>query len=174
MLWPFPILFAAVALASLPWRAIGPAIAAFVIGMNLLVVNQYVSQFERFGAWDTFTDAIYPLASSLEGSRDTVYVTDWGIYDSVYLLRHGHLKMRLVSGALTADSPNETEQKEIRDMLADRSALLVAHVREREIFPNIGKHLDALAAGSGLRKQMVTQVADSNGRPIFEVFRLVP
>jgi hypothetical protein len=136
-------------------------------------VNQYISQFERFGAWDTFTDAIYPLADSLESSRDTIYVTDWGIFDSLHLLRQGRLKMRIVSGALTADAPSETEQKEIREMLADPSALLVAHVREREVFPNIGKHVDEYARAAGLRKQIVREVGDSNGRPVFEVFRLV-
>ena len=172
LLWPFPILFAAAALTSLPWKPIGVAVTGAVVVMNLLVVNQYISQFERFGAWDSFTDAIYPLAGSLEGSSDTIYVTDWGIFDSLHLLRQGHLKLRIVSGSLTSDAPSADEQKEIREMLADPSALLVSHVREREVFPNIGKHLEAYASDAGLKMQKVNQVADSNGRPIFEIFRL--
>jgi len=43
LLWPFPVLFASVALASLPWRPLAWAAATIMIAMNLLVVNQYVA-----------------------------------------------------------------------------------------------------------------------------------
>jgi 4-amino-4-deoxy-L-arabinose transferase-like glycosyltransferase len=173
LLWPFPILFAAIALDSLPWRRIALAAGAGLVAMNLLVVNQYISQFERFGAWGSFTDAIYPLADSLHGFEGTVWVTDWGIYDSVHLLREGRLKMRIIGGPLSAPAPDQAGRSEIHEMLFDPSALLVAHVPEREVFPNVGRHLDEHVRSTGLRKEVVRQIADSNGRPVFEVFRLV-
>jgi 4-amino-4-deoxy-L-arabinose transferase-like glycosyltransferase len=174
LLWPFPVLLAAIAMTAVPWRGIGTGIAVMAIAMNLLVVSQCIFQFERYGAWNTFTDAIYPLADSLEGSSDTIYVTDWGIFESLQLLHDGRLKLRIVSSALAAESPSEIEKGEIREMLSDPSALLVAHVREREAFLNVGRHLDEYVLAAGLRKQTVRGVSDSNGRPIFEVFRVVP
>jgi hypothetical protein len=174
LLWPFPILFAAIVLSSRPWRPVGLAIGGGMVLMNLLVVNQYLYQFERFGAWDSFTDAIYPLAESLDGSKETIWVGDWGIFDSLALLNEGRLNLRIVSGELSADVPNEFEQKQLQEMLADRNALVVTHVSEREVFPNVGKHLDQLTEAAGLRKELVRAVTDSNGRPIFEVIRLAP
>ena len=58
LLWPFPILFAAIALASLPWRPLAWTAACVMIAMNLLVLNQYVYQFERDGAGDVFTRCV--------------------------------------------------------------------------------------------------------------------
>ena len=96
LLWPFPILFAAVALASLPWRPLAWAAAAVMIAMNLLVLNQYVMQFERDGAGDVFTDALYPLSASLDSYADrTLYVIDWGLYENLNLLHQGRLDFRI-------------------------------------------------------------------------------
>ena len=98
LLWPFPILFVSVALASLPWRPIAWAAAAVMIAMNLLVLNQYVYQFERDGAGDVFTDALYPLSATLDSYADrTLYVVDWGIYENLNLLHEGRLNFRIAS-----------------------------------------------------------------------------
>ena len=70
LLWPFPILFAAIALASLPWRTLAWTAASVMIAMNLLVINQYVAQFEQDGAGDVFSDAFYPLSASLDAYAD--------------------------------------------------------------------------------------------------------
>ena len=66
LLWPFPVLFAAVALASLPWRPVAWTAAAVMIAMNLLVLNQYVYQFERDGTGDVWTMTVQEY---LESSR---------------------------------------------------------------------------------------------------------
>jgi hypothetical protein len=58
-------------------------------------------------------------------------------------------------------------------MLDNPAALVVTHVPEREVFPNVGKHLEELTKAAGIRKELVRAIGDSNGRPIFEVFRLV-
>src|SRR5580658_8179351 len=80
LLWPFPQLFVAVAISSIRWRWLAASICLLLAGMNLLVVNQYILQFERNGAEGPFTDAIYPLSASLSDiPGQTVYVLDWGI-----------------------------------------------------------------------------------------------
>ena len=60
LLWPFPVLFVASALAALPWRRLAVGTVAVMVGMNLLVLTQYIAQYERNGPDERFTDAIFP------------------------------------------------------------------------------------------------------------------
>jgi hypothetical protein len=172
LLWPFPILFA---LASLPWRPLAWAAATVMIAMNLLVVNQYVAQFERNGAGDVFTDALYPLSAGLDSYTDrTLYVVDWGIYENLNLLHQGRLSFRISLGPLSTDSPNPEQLAEIRDMLRDPLGLILNHVREHEVFPDRAVRLDRAARSLGYRREVVSTIPDSNGRPMFEILRFVP
>ncbi len=95
LLWPFPQLFVAIAIASLPWRWAAISICLVLLVLNLLVINQYVAQFERNGAEGPFSDAIYPLSNSVaEIPGQTVYLLDWGIQNPLEVLHDGRLKMR--------------------------------------------------------------------------------
>jgi hypothetical protein len=143
--------------------------------MNLLVVNQYVAQFERNGAGEIFSDALYPLSASLDPYADrTLYVIDWGLYENLNLLHQGRLGFRIVIGPLTTDSPSPQQLGEIREMLRDSRGLILDHVREHEIFPNVGARLDRAARAIGYRREVVRSIPDSNGRPMFEIVRFVP
>ena len=174
LLWPFPILFVAVALASLPWRPLAWIIGIGMIGMNLLVLNQYVAQFERNGAGDVFTDAIYPLSNTLDAYTDrTVYLIDWGLYDNLNLLHQGRLDLRIATGPLATESPSPEQLSEIREMLQNPDALILDHVREHEVFQNPGVRLERAARSLGYRKEVVQTIPDSNGRPMFEIVRFV-
>jgi hypothetical protein len=175
LLWPFPILFVSVALASLPWRSMAWAIAIGMVGMNLLVVNQYVAQFERNGAGDVFTDALYPLSSGLDAYNDrTLYLIDWGLYDNLNLLHRGRLDLRIATGPLSTDSPGPEQLGEIGRMLQNPRALMLGHVREHEVFQDPGGRLERAARSLGYRKEVVRTIPDSNGRPMFEIVRFVP
>jgi hypothetical protein len=172
LLWPFPLLFAAIALASLPWRPLAWIAAAIMIAMNLLVLNQYVYQFERNGPGNFFTDAMNPLSMSLDPySERHLYIIDWGIYENLNLLHEGRLDFRILQDPLLTDSPSTKEMDQIRDMLLDPRALILDHVREREVFPNVGARLDQAARALGFRRAVVQTIPDSNGRPRFEILR---
>jgi 4-amino-4-deoxy-L-arabinose transferase-like glycosyltransferase len=172
LLWPFPILFVAVALASLPWRPVAWGAAAIMIAMNLLVWNQYAYQFCRNGAGDVFTDALNPLSASLDEYPGRIfYLVDWGLYDNLNLLHEGRLDLRIATGPLNTDSPSPEQLAEIREMLDNLSALIVDHVPEHEVFPNVGTRLDRAAESLGYLKQVVRTVPDSNSRPMFEILR---
>jgi len=175
LLWPFPILFAAVALASLPWRPLAWTAGAVMIAMNLLVVNQYVAQFERNGPSAVFTDALYPLSASLSAYSDrNLYIIDWGLDENLNLLHQGRLNSSLFLGPLSTDSPSPEQLDQIREMLRDPGGLILDHVREREVFPSVGARLDRAARALGYRPEIVSTVPDSNGRPMFEIVRFVP
>jgi hypothetical protein len=172
LLWPFPQLFAAVAIAAIPWRWLAGLAAAGLLAMNLLVINQYIFQLERDGAAGNFTDALFPLSKSLEARRnDRIWVIDWGIYYSMDLAAQGQLHLGYAADQLRTDTPSLVEQSQLAAMLADPQSIFVGHVREREAFQGVDERLDRFADAGGYRKQILQTVADSNGRPVFEILR---
>jgi hypothetical protein len=172
LLWPFPILFAAIALASLPWRPIAWTAAIVMVAMNLLVLNQYLYQLERNGAGDVWSDALNPFSASLDTYGDrTLYVIDWGIFENLNLLHQGRLDFQILQGPLMTESPSPKDLQQIKSMLSDPSALVLDHVPEKEVFPEVGARLDRAAESFGYRRVVVRTIADSNGRPMFEILR---
>jgi hypothetical protein len=168
LLWPFPILFAATALAELPWRSVTIVVGIGIVAMNLLVLNQYMSQFERNGPAGSFTDAIFPLSASLsETPGMTPYLLDWGIAEPVTFLHQGRLKFS------PTDYSSDPDATEIQRMLTDPQAEFITHVAGQEVFPRRGHALLVQAEASGYRKESLGTIPDSNGRPVFERFRLV-
>jgi 4-amino-4-deoxy-L-arabinose transferase-like glycosyltransferase len=171
LLWPFPTLFVVIAMARLPrWALIGATVV--LVGLNLSVDNQYFYQFLRNGTARSFTDAIFPLSRELDPTK-TIYVTDWGIYDSLNLLHRGALHVNVATD-LTLDAPDAEQKKILLRQIHDSNGLFVGHVAAEEFFPHTAEHLTALAAAEGLRREVVRTVPDSNGRPMFEIARLVP
>jgi len=169
LLWPFPVFFAAVVLGRMPWFVVLLA-GVGMVGSNLLVVNQYLTQLHRNGAYQTFTDAIFPLSEALE-EGPTIYITDWGMFDSLNLLHQGRLNLRMASGPLMTESPSPDEVADIQRMLQDPNGMFVGHVRGMEVYPNVGKHLDAFV-GFHLERKVIRTISDSNGRPVFEISRV--
>lgn len=162
LLWPFPMLFVAAALSALPWRWLTVLIGSCLVIMNLLVVNQYLVDFERNGAAGNFTDALFPLSKALPDGPP-VYVLDWGIGNSVQLSHRGRLNLRYGAEPL--------DQAQLNYMLSDPGAIFVDHVPERQIYRDIPEHLNQLATGQGYSKKMLETISDSNGRPVFLVFQ---
>jgi branched-subunit amino acid transport protein AzlD len=162
LLWPFPMLFAAATLAALPWRWLAILIGSGLVIMNLLVVNQYLVDFERNGAAGNFTDALFPLSKALPDGPP-VYVLDWGIGNSVQLSHRGRLNLRYGAEPLNQDQLNY--------MLRDPGAIFVDHVPERQIYREVPEHLHQFATGEGYRREVLQTIADSNGRPVFQVFQ---
>ena len=172
LLWPMPHLLAGIAIAAFRPRWLLPLLGTVLIAANLLVINQYTIQFERNGADANFTDALYNLSNSLsDTSGDVLYVVDWGMFDNLSFLHHARLDMRGADGPLHTASPDADQRKEIATMLADPHGLFLSHVPEREMWHGIGEHLVNDARAAGYEKQLVKTIADSNGRPVFELFR---
>jgi hypothetical protein len=172
LLWPFPILFAVSVLASIPWRWLAVPAAAAMVLMNLLVVNQYVLQFERAGAAGDYTDALFALNRELPENQ-TIYVIDWGMNATLQLTHRGRLRLRSAQGALMGDALNPEQQAQLAAMLSDTSAIWLGHAPGREDFPGVDAHLERFASMAGYRRELIRTVADSNGRPVFEIFRFL-
>ncbi len=175
LLWPFPVLFAAIALSRLAELGAGKwlasAIAFGLIAMNLVVLNQYVVQFERDGPAETFTDAIYPLSDNLSAyATRPIYIVDWGVLNVLEFLHQGHLNLLAANEPLMTDAPPEAQVKMLHAMLANPSGVFVSHITPEEMFPLVNERLDRFAAASGYKKELLATIPDSNGRPRFEIF----
>jgi hypothetical protein len=80
----------------------------------------------------------------------------------------------MATGPVNTDSPSPEQLGEIREMLQDPGGLILDHVREHEVFPNVGARLDRAAQSLGYVKEVVRTIPDSNGRPMFEIVRFDP
>ena len=176
LLWPFPQLVIAVgwADASRRWDSSGGVSMAllflFLCVPNLLVTNQYLTQFIRYGPTVTWTDAIYPLSDFLvsdspPGSSPDVFVMDWDLYHPLLLLDQGRIKLQVGYDA------EAREQRSIEAMLTSPSALFVTHTQPNQFFPAPNRNLENEAAARGYRKEVLRTVADRHGQAIFEVYR---
>jgi 4-amino-4-deoxy-L-arabinose transferase-like glycosyltransferase len=195
LLWPFPHLFLGVTLASITAKHTGAAkhagsvkpigkrvamvAAAVLVGMNLLVLAKYIADYERNGAGNVYTDAFFKLSDALKDPPDhkddhRVWIMDWGILNSLALTHQGRLALRVGDAPFFTDHPSPDERKMIAYILQDREALFVGHVAEREIMKGVAKRLEEAFRGAGLHKEVLQTISDSNGRAVFEIYRLTP
>jgi hypothetical protein len=173
LLWPFPQLFVATVLAALPWRKLAEIVACLLVVINLLVIVQLVADFERNGARGNFTDASLALSSEFSDSNKPVVVLDWGILNGLAFLHQGHLQLRSGGGPFQTDSPTSDERASMDWLLSDPQSIFVTHVAGRETWPDVRPRLNRVVAERGIRKEMIKIIPDSNGRPVFELFRLL-
>jgi len=169
LLWPLPQLFLAVALAEAsrfarrpgPWLI--SALTLYLVFQNLLVVNQYFYAMVRNGAAGSWTDAIYPLSDAvMEIPAGRIVVTDWGIRNPLELMHRGALTL------IEADGSNKAA------IFANRESLWISHTDGNEQYLGVNARLAATLTSAGYQKQSVTTISDRNGRPIFELFRVIP
>jgi hypothetical protein len=59
-------------------------------------------------------------------------------------------------------------------MLSDTNAIFVGHVTSREVESGVNERLDRAAQAAGLRREVIRTISDSNGHPVFEIFRMHP
>ncbi len=191
LLWPFPHMFIAAVFAGLMtrqtsgsgrklWSAIASAcLRRGRVVFNLLVVNQYLLQFERDGAAGNFTDALNTLSDALpdpprEAAAPALYVVDWGMHNSLALLHQGRLPLRDGTEPFNTDHPRPFEQRAIGSMFSDSDALFIGHTEPRMVFPGQCQAAEPEPLWRPVcgRCWILRIIPDSNGHPVFEIFRL--
>jgi len=170
LLWPFPQFFVALVLASIPWRKAGWAIGFTLVALNLLVVNEYVREFDQNGANGNFSDALFPLSDAIPENGHPVYVVDWGMANTIALFHQGRITVRPVDSLFMTDAVTENQRAIIQVVLGDPDAIFVGHVPGREVM-DTRANLDRAALSLHRHKETIRIVTDSNGRPVFEIFR---
>jgi len=173
LLWPFPQLFVAVMISFLRWKWAVTSICFLLVVLNLLVINQYIAQFERNGAEGSFSDAIYSLSAAIpEIPGQTIYVLDWGIQYPLDVLHNGRLPMKSGHDPFITGTPTKGGERVAIRMFADPDALFIAHTEKRENFAGVHQRFDEAAAADGCHEGSISTISDSNGRPVFKVFKI--
>jgi hypothetical protein len=161
LLWPFPILVIATALAHAPAR-LAWAAAVLLLASNLALTNQYYALFVRNGGAIRWTDAIFALDKYLATVKaDNIFVMDWGMIETINLLSEGETPVV---------APSVTDPAWVRRSLANPKYVFVAHTAEFAIQPETRAVLEAAAGAGGYREVPLQTIVDRNGRPTFEVF----
>jgi Dolichyl-phosphate-mannose-protein mannosyltransferase len=179
LLWPFPQLVIAVSFAAAS-RRLGragiPALAAVTAVMAIsgaLVTNEYLYVSYAFGGTPVWSDAILPLSNFLKGiDAGKVHCIDWGMFDSVRYLGHGEVKLADTPDAISKTQLSPADREALLHMVAEPDAIFVAHTKDFENFQGTNDRLLKFAAAEGYRRDMVSVISDSFGRPAFEVYRL--
>jgi hypothetical protein len=69
--------------------------------------------------------------------------------------------------------PSNGDRQAARQFFARKDAAWVHFIDSREQFSGINGRLARMAAAEGYHKKVIMHIADSNGRPVFELFRLL-
>jgi hypothetical protein len=177
LLWPFPVVVAvAFAEVSRMLGRVGNPLAAAVLlllaSTNALVTNEYFALLVRNGGGVVWTDAIYPLSNYLSRFQSQViYITDWGIFDIVRMLNEGDLRMQICGDTLSKPNLDAADRSLLLDRISEKGAIFAGHTEETEMLKGVNATLRTLAVDAGYQREMLAQIADRNGRAIFQVFR---
>ena len=167
LIWPLPQMVIAISFAAAS-RRLGragiPALAAVLavlMASGLLVTNEYRVLIVRNGGSQNWTDAILRLAGYMQGVPSTyVFCMDWGIGDSMRLLSRGKLPLRV--------GPDPATRPALKP-----DQVFINHTTEFTFFPGVNDKLVNYAAAAGYRREVMAVIPDSNGRPVYEVYRFV-
>jgi 4-amino-4-deoxy-L-arabinose transferase-like glycosyltransferase len=180
LLWPFPTLIVAVALAEAfgklgrAGKALLAVVVLFLVGTNSLVTNRYFTLMVCHGGGLVWTDAIFPLADALNGIKaETVYIIDWGMFDTLRMVNTAGPELRRGDIPLSKPQLDAEDRRFVSERLSESGAVFVGHTDANELFKGVNENLRAVAKEGGYHREMIAAIPDRNGRAIFEVFRFV-
>ncbi len=175
LLWPFPQVFLGVVIQQLRFKPLQVAAIVVLTLANLLVINQYVYQFEHAGSSAVWSDATGQLFDFMKTTpAEPYYVTDWGMGNAMAFLSNGTLPLQPLDAGFPSDAaPNPDQLRERQTAFAARGAIFVGHTAGNEAF-QVRERIEQAAREAGLSKVVIAVIPDSNGRPIFELYRLIP
>lgn len=169
LLWPFPLVFLGIALARIADRLprFGPLLVATVVAVlaagNILTTNDYLRELAVNGGIGGWTDAIFPLSDSLADTSEWVGLVDWGYLTPLEILHQGQLHLFVVDP--DANAPD------IRHMVNSSEILYIQHTDDKQLLPDINGRFLRAAQSQGYSERVERTISDSNGRPVFELFR---
>jgi 4-amino-4-deoxy-L-arabinose transferase-like glycosyltransferase len=180
LLWPLPQMIIAISFAAASRRLRRAGIPALAIVLTilmvsgLLVTNEYRCVILRNGGSLGWTDAIFRLADHLKGvPADNVFCVDWGIMDSLRLLSSGKLPLRVGTDPINKPSLDDADRQYLARTISSPGQVFINHTKAFEFFPGVNDKFVNYAADAGYRRQIMAVIPDSDGRPVYEVYRFV-
>jgi hypothetical protein len=181
LLWPLPHMVMALSFTAAA-RRLGrwalPALAAAVVPVVLsclLLTNQYYVQMIRNGGAMNWNDGIYALADYMKTvPARFVFITDWGILDSLRLLSRGHIPLYVGSDPISKPVLDEADKKDVLRLLTVENPVFVGHTPPFEFFQGTGAMLKKTAAELGYHPEILAVIEDRYQKPVYEVLRFKP
>jgi hypothetical protein len=180
LLWPWPqfMIAAAFAQASRRFRRTGTAtlVLATVLmcGKNALVANAQFSQLIRNGGSQSWTDAMFALSDHLPRVPSRQYVIlDWGILQPLRLLHANRLPLVWATDPLLRGVASDEDKRQLLETFESPGAVFISHTDPHEVFAGVNPRLRQFMEQEGYRKDVLKVVRDTNGRDVFEVYRVV-
>jgi len=128
----------------------------------------------RNGGGMNWTDAIFKLSDYMKGVRaSNVFCVDWGMLDSLRLLNRGKLPLRVGTDPITKPELNAEERAMLQRMMSKPDHVFINHTKDFEFFRGVNDKLVKYAAAAGYRREVQAVIADSYGRPVYEVYHFV-
>jgi hypothetical protein len=174
LLWPMPVLIIA---AGLAWASLriprGGIVLAVVIGAaclwNLAVTATWYTNLLRYGGVPAWTDAIYPVSDALRNTRaEKVCLVEWGFFDTLNGLHQGTLPLCITDDPVTDDGRRYASMQ-----IANSNYVFLTHTPKNRTEPDRTERFLKFAGEQGYRREEIGTFADSNGRPVIELFRFV-
>jgi len=176
LLWPMPILIVSMAIVAAAEAfprystAIFVSIVSLLVVGNLLNENEYLTHFAVRGGIGGWTDAIYPLSSSLDDAT-WVGTVDWGYTNGLRVLHKGRLNLFNTADYLPTPQAKSPGIEDLKEMVGSPGLLFVQHTESKQLIPHVNDVLRARAQELGYTERVEERVADSSGDPVFEIFR---
>jgi hypothetical protein len=128
----------------------------------------------RNGGGMNWTDAVFKLSDYMKGVRaSSVFCVDWGMMDSLRLLNRGTLPLRVGTDPITKPELNAEERAMLQRMMSKPDHVFINHAKDFEFFQGVNDKLVKYAAAAGYRREVQAVIADSYGRPVYEVYHFV-
>ena len=115
----------------------------------------------------SWTDAVYPAIDYVRRvSPRQLCIVEWGFFDNSRLFTRGKLEM------CAANDPtlNADERRFSQAQITEPGTLFITHAKGNESEPGKTDHVVVFASELGYERANIKTFADSNGRPIIEVF----
>jgi hypothetical protein len=180
LIWPLPEMVVAISFAAASRRLKGagvPVLAAVLAVMmisSLLVTNEYYWRMRRNGGAMNWTDAVFPLSDYMRTARaSNIFSVDWGIMDSLRMLNKGKLPLRIGTDPISKPELSDGDREFLAKMIDSPEHLFINHTKNFEFFTDVNAKLVKYAEAAGYRRQIEAVVPDSNGRPVYEIYRFV-
>ena len=184
LLWPLPQMVVAISFAAASRRAGTAGIPALAVALivlmvsGLLVTNEYRVLIVRNGGSQNWTNAIFGLSNYLQGEQRGaasrhIFCVDWGIMDSLRLLSRGKLPLGVGTDPISKPAYSDADREFLDRTVSGEGHLFINHTKDFEFFAGVNDKLVKYAAGEGYRRDLLKTIYDSNGRPVYEVYRFV-
>jgi hypothetical protein len=177
LLWPLPQMLIGVSFAAASRRLgrAGRPVAACATAVMMLAgalpINEYYRLAWQNGGAINWTDAIDRLYAYVRTTPEKrILCLDWGIIEQLRLLGRGKLPLGIIFDAVPADG-SAPDPHRIAEAAGDPGDLFVDHTKDFKFFQGRGETFVKAAQTAGYRREMLTVILDSWGRPTYEVYR---